>query len=483
MQDMIHFENDYPTCAKIKVIGIGGGGNNAVDSMIDQGMRGVEFYAINTDAQALARSSVPTKIQIGRELTLGRGAGADPAIGTKAAVDARDEITKAIQGADMVFITAGLGGGTGTGAAPVVAEIAKSMGILTVAVVSRPFRFEGPQRMRKANEGLDRLREFVDTCIIVSNDRLLEVVGPKATLTEAFGVANQVLSMGVSSISDLISVPGLINVDFADVRTIMNETGGAVLGVGVGKGENRATEAVKKACSSPLLDKIVIDGARGVLICITGGPDITLHEINEATTMVYEAAAPDANIIFGAVVDERLKDEVRVTIIATGFDEKPARGGFVDDDTRVSAGFRERLESSLSAASAPSASPSASATPATPPRGIATPPPVDSRPAEPQASAAPAAAAPAPTPTAAVMGAAQAAPAADRRPADVFDFAQPGNPLRTATTTADPDTKDERGNSTTARPANPTPKGTPSQNFEEDLETPAFLRRRKGLFE
>src|SRR5690606_11962605 len=238
----------------------------------------------------------------------------------------KEEITQALADADMVFITAGLGGGTGTGAAPVVAEIAKNLGILTVAVVTRPFRFEGPQRMRKANEGLERLREFVDTCIIVSNDRLLEVVGPKATLAEAFTVANNVLAMGVSSISDLIGVPGLINVDFADVRTIMNETGGAVMGVGVGKGENRATEAVKKACSSPLLDKIVIDGARGVLICVTGGSDMTLFEVNEATTMVYEAASPDANIIFGAVVDERLKDEVRVTIIATGFEDKLLRG-------------------------------------------------------------------------------------------------------------------------------------------------------------
>ncbi len=307
---------------KIKVIGVGGGGSNAVESMLEQGIEGVEFLVINTDLQALARSNAPTKIQIGRELTLGRGAGADPAIGAKAALDAADEITRAVQGAEMVFITSGLGGGTGTGAAPVVAEIARSMGILTAAVVSRPFRFEGPQRMRKAEEGLDRLRAFVDTCIVVGNDRLLEVVGTKATLNEAFNVSNQVLSMGVSSISALISAPGLINVDFADVRTIMNNTGGAVFGFGTGKGEHRAVEAVKKACASPLLDKITIDGARGILICITGSPDLTLFEVNEATTMVYELADPDANIIFGAIVDERLKDEARVTIIATGFDEK-----------------------------------------------------------------------------------------------------------------------------------------------------------------
>ena len=375
MQDNIQFENEYPSTAKIKVVGVGGGGTNAVDSMMDQGLRGVEFYVINTDAQALARSPVPTKIQIGKELTLGRGAGADPSIGSKAAVDAKDEITKALQGADMVFITAGLGGGTGTGAAPVVAEIAKSMGILTVAVVSRPFRFEGPQRMRKANEGLDRLREFVDTCIIVSNDRLLEVVGQKATVVDAFNIANNVLSSGVSSISDLISVPGLINVDFADVRTIMNETGGAVMGVGAGKGENRAVEAVRKACSSPLLDKIVIDGARGVLICVTGGSDMTLHEINEATTMVYEAAAEDANIIFGAVIDERLKDEVRVTIIATGFDDK-GKGGFDPDGSgggsrgaRGAVGFSGGSGFEMSFGGGGASGPSASSAGATAPAG------------------------------------------------------------------------------------------------------------------
>ncbi len=310
---------------RIKVVGVGGGGSNAVDSMMDKGLRGVELYVINTDEQALARSKVPTKIQIGRELTLGRGAGGDPALGSRAATDATSEIMKSLRGSDMVFITASLGGGTGTGAAPVIAEIAKSMGILTVAVVSRPFRFEGSQRMRKAEEGLERLRGSVDTCIVVSNDRLLDVVGKKATLGEAFDVSNHVLGMGVSSISDLISAPGLINIDFADVRTIMNDTGGAVFGFGIGKGQNRAAEAVKKACSNPLLDKFSIDGARGILICVTGSPDITLYEVNEATTMVFESAGPDANIIFGAIVDERLKDEVRVTIIATAFDENHPR--------------------------------------------------------------------------------------------------------------------------------------------------------------
>jgi len=322
MPSVIQFEKEFVPGARIKVVGVGGGGTNAVDSMVESGMQGVEFYVINTDVQALDRSRVPTKIQIGKELTGGRGAGADPAIGKQAAEAAREAITEALNGADMVFVTAGLGGGTGTGAAPVVAQIAKELGILTVAVVTRPFRFEGAKRMRQAQEGLDQLRRFVDTCIVVSNDRLLEVAGRKATLVEAFNVANEVLRMGVSSISDLISIPGLINVDFADVRAIMNQTGGAVMGVGVGKGENRAIEAMKKACQSPLLDKIEINGARGVLICITGGPDLTLFEVNEATTQVFEAASPDANIIFGAVIDERMKDEVRVTIIATGFDDK-----------------------------------------------------------------------------------------------------------------------------------------------------------------
>lgn len=463
MQD-IQFESDIEPCARIKVIGVGGGGTNAVESMVKSGLRGVEFYVVNTDAQALARSSVPSKIQIGSEATAGRGAGADPNIGAKAAVDHKDEITAALSDADMVFITAGLGGGTGTGAAPVVAEIAKNLGILTVAVVTRPFRFEGPQRMRKANEGLERLREFVDTCIIVSNDRLLEVVGPKATLAEAFTVANNVLAMGVSSISDLIGVPGLINVDFADVRTIMNETGGAVMGVGVGKGENRATEAVKKACSSPLLDKIVIDGARGVLICVTGGADMTLHEVNEATTMVYEAASPDANIIFGAVVDERLKDEIRVTIIATGFEDKLLRGSEPSkndskssDDLRTGGGsLKDRLDTILPgsnrqpASSAPKPSPAATS-------------------AQPVAKPADQ-----PTPTASALF--NNKPAEEPRTNEVFDFNRSDNPLRGAFD--GPSAKPAEADKT--EPAKPA--GQP-ENFEDELETPAFLKRRRNLFE
>jgi len=477
MQD-IQFESDVEPCARIKVIGVGGGGTNAVESMVKSGLRGVEFFVVNTDAQALARSSVASKIQIGNEVTSGRGAGADPNIGAKAAIDHKEEITQALADADMVFITAGLGGGTGTGAAPVVAEIAKNLGILTVAVVTRPFRFEGPQRMRKANEGLERLREFVDTCIIVSNDRLLEVVGPKATLAEAFTVANNVLAMGVSSISDLIGVPGLINVDFADVRTIMNETGGAVMGVGVGKGENRATEAVKKACSSPLLDKIVIDGARGVLICVTGGSDMTLFEVNEATTMVYEAASPDANIIFGAVVDERLKDEIRVTIIATGFEDKLMRGdGKIEqkstDDLRSGGSLKDRLETILPSGSRPGA-----ATQQKPASSISGGG-MQSQPA-PSKPAGGTAVADQPTPTASALFGSNKPE--EQRSGEVFDFNRTENPLRGA---FESDAKPTQGLADN-KPAEANGNGKApgqSENFEDELETPAFLKRRRNLFE
>ncbi len=317
----IQWDNDSPMMTRIKVIGVGGGGCNAVDDMVAKGFAGVEFYAINTDFQALKKSRIPNKIQIGEESMHGLGAGAIPELGEQAARASEEQIRALLDSADMVFITAGMGGGTGTGAAPVIAEIAKSMGILSVAIVTKPFMFEGPQRMRRATGGIKRLREHVDTMIVILNDKLMETVGPKTPLTEAFQVVNGVLAQGIRAISDLVSMPGLINVDFRDVRTIMGETGGAVMGVGVGKGENRATEAVKKACHSPLQEKIVIDGARGVLINITGGMDTTMHEINEATSLVYDAADPDANIIFGVVIDEKMKDEMRVTIIATGFSE------------------------------------------------------------------------------------------------------------------------------------------------------------------
>lgn len=311
--------------ARIKVVGVGGGGCNAVDSMFDLGLQNVEFYVINSDLQALKRSKCPNRIQIGAELTKGRGCGAAPQLGEKCMMDAREEMMETLAGADIVFVTAGLGGGTGTGAAPVVAQIAKEMGILTVAVVTKPFKFEGPRRLKSAEGGLEKLRENCDTMVVINNERLLEHVGPKVPIKDAFKVADNVLAQGVVSISDLVATPGLINVDFNDVRTIMGGKGGAVMGVGVGKGENRAAEAVKKATSSPLLDKIVIDGATGVLICITGGPDMTLQEVSEATQMVHGAADPDAEIIFGAVIDESMTDQIRVTIIATGFPDDVQR--------------------------------------------------------------------------------------------------------------------------------------------------------------
>ncbi len=307
--------------ARIKVIGVGGGGCNAVDSMFDLGLQNVEFYVINSDLQALKRSKCPNRLQIGSEQTKGRGCGASPELGERCMLDAKDEVLDLLQGADIVFITAGLGGGTGTGSAPVLAQIAKELGILTVCVVTKPFKFEGPRRMKSAEWGLARLKDNCDTMIVINNERLLEHVGPKVAMREAFRIADNVLAQAVTSISDLIGTPGLINVDYNDIRTIMGGRGGAVMGVGVGKGENRAGEAVKKATSSPLLDKVVIDGATGVLICITGGADMTLQEVSEATEMVHEAADPDAEIIFGAVIDESLEDQLRVTIIATGFAE------------------------------------------------------------------------------------------------------------------------------------------------------------------
>lgn len=319
----IEFVEDASPRTRIKVIGVGGGGCNIVDSMIDLNLMGVDFCNINTDTQALALSKSPNKLHIGTEITNGMGCGADPALGEKAAQASKDRITEILTDCEMVFIAAGLGGGTGTGASPVIAEIAKSLGLLTVAIVTKPFAFEGPQRQKRAELGLAKLTEFVDTKIVILNDKLVDIVGPKTPLTEAFSHVNHVLAQGVRAISDLISVPGLINVDFMDIRTIMGETGGAVMGVGIGKGENRAIEAVKKACQSPLQEKIVIEGARGVLISITGSSEVSIQEINTATSMVYESADPDANIIFGVVIDPSLKDEMRVTIIATGFpDEK-----------------------------------------------------------------------------------------------------------------------------------------------------------------
>src|SRR5438876_4280153 len=314
--------DEVPQAAKIKVIGLGGGGSNAVSRMMAAEFTGVEFIVANTDVQALHASPAPVKLQLGTRLTQGLGAGSNPDVGRGAAQEDPDQITRLLSGSDMVFITAGLGGGTGTGAAPVVASLAKDLGILTVAVVTKPFTFEGRKRMLQAEAGLDALRAVVDTLITIPNQRLLAVVDRGTPLLEAFKVADTVLQQAVQGISDLILVPGLINLDFADVRTIMAGVGMAMMGTGIGHGEHRAFDAAHKAIASPLLDDTSIDGAQGILINFTGGLDMSIHEVEEAARVVHEAAHDDANIIFGAVVDPSLHDEIRITVIATGFTEK-----------------------------------------------------------------------------------------------------------------------------------------------------------------
>ncbi len=312
--------------AVIKVVGVGGGGSNAVSRMVDAGLRGVEFIAANTDAQALAMLDADVKLNIGRESTRGLGAGADPEVGLSAASESRDDIKEALKGADMVFVTAGEGGGTGTGAAPVIAEIAKNeVGALTVGVVTRPFDFEGAQRSKQARDGIGRLREVVDTLIVIPNERLLSVVERRTSMLDAFREADDVLRQGIQGITDLITIPGLINLDFADVRTIMHDAGSALMGIGSASGENRCAEAAKAAISSPLLEES-IDGATGILLNITGGHDLGLFEVHDAAEVVHAAADGDANIIFGAVIDEDMNDEVRVTVVGTGFDQRFARG-------------------------------------------------------------------------------------------------------------------------------------------------------------
>jgi cell division protein FtsZ len=311
-----------PPAAKIKVIGLGGGGGNAVSRMMSADFTGVDFIVANTDLQALRSSPAPVKIQLGSKLTQGLGAGSNPDVGRGAALEDPEEITRLLEGADMVFITAGLGGGTGTGAAPVVASLAKDLGILTVAVVTKPFVFEGRKRLLQADAGMEALRGVVDTLIAIPNQRLLSVVDRGTPLLEAFKVADTVLQQAVQGISDLILVPGLVNLDFADVRTIMSGMGMAMMGTGVGHGEHRALDAAQKAVASPLLDDTSIEGARGILINFTGGADLAIHEVEEAARIVQEAAHEEANIIFGAVIDPALQDEVRMTVIATGFTER-----------------------------------------------------------------------------------------------------------------------------------------------------------------
>jgi cell division protein FtsZ len=320
--------------AVIKVVGVGGGGTNAVNRMVDAGLRGVEFIATNTDAQALQMCDADIKLNIGHELTKGLGAGANPDVGQGAASESRDDIKEALKGADMVFVTAGEGGGTGTGAAPVIAEIAKNeIGALTVGVVTRPFEFEGAQRAAQAEEGIARLREQVDTLIVIPNDKLLSIVERRTSIIDAFREADNVLRQGVQGITDLITIPGLINLDFADVRTVMEDAGTALIGIGDAAGESRATEAAKSAISSPLLEESV-EGAAGILLNITGGRDLGLFEVNEAAEIIASAADANANIIFGAVIDESLADEVRVTVIATGFHHRGTRPSTARDAVR-----------------------------------------------------------------------------------------------------------------------------------------------------
>ena len=320
---MLEFDSNLEQLAMIKVIGVGGGGNNAVNRMIEHGVQGVEFISVNTDAQALNLSKAEVKMQIGGKLTRGLGAGANPEVGKKAAEESKEQIEEALRGADMVFVTAGMGGGTGTGAAPVIAQIARDLGALTVGVVTRPFSFEGRKRATQAQGGISAMKEAVDTLIVIPNDRLLEIVDKSTPMLEAFREADNVLRQGVQGISDLIAVPGLINLDFADVKTIMSNKGSALMGIGISSGENRAAEAAKKAISSPLLETS-IDGAQGVLMNITGGTNLSLFEVQEAADIVASASDQEVNMIFGSVINENLKDEIVVTVIATGFNEGEA---------------------------------------------------------------------------------------------------------------------------------------------------------------
>jgi cell division protein FtsZ len=313
------FADDFVNYANIKVIGVGGGGGNAINRMIKAGLKGVEFVAINTDAQVLDQSLAPVKVQIGREITHGLGAGANSDVGKRAIEESYEAVKEALGTPNMVFITAGMGGGTGTGAAPVVADLARAAGALTVAIITKPFRFEGGKRIKRAEEGLLELKGKADTLITIPNERLLEIVDRKTTLTAAFAMADEVLYQATKGISDLITIPGLINCDFADVRTVMLERGEALMGTGFGEGEERAIDAAREAISSPLLQNLSISGAKGVLINVTGGEDMTLFDVNTATSLIYEIAGDDANIIFGAVVDHEMEDKMRVTVIATGF--------------------------------------------------------------------------------------------------------------------------------------------------------------------
>ena len=330
--------------ATIKVIGVGGGGNNAVDRMVDSGIRGVDFITVNTDRQQLLKSKAPTKIQIGEKITRGLGAGANPDIGAQSAEESKSEIAEALRGADMVFVTAGMGGGTGTGAAPIVAACAKEMGILTVAVVTKPFTFEGKKRLSQAERGIESLKGKVDTLVVIPNDKLLQIIDRKTSIVEAFKMADDVLRQGVQGISDLIAVPGLVNLDFADVKTIMLNTGIAHMGIGRACGENRAEDAAKQAVQNPLLESS-IEGARGVIINITGGANLGLHEVNTAAELIQRSVDPEANIIFGAVIDETLEEDLVITVIATGFEKGGQAAGSTPVGEIVNKAWEKKINS------------------------------------------------------------------------------------------------------------------------------------------
>jgi len=331
---------DIETFAKIKVVGVGGGGTQAINRMINSKLKGVEFLCVNTDAQALHFSEAPTKLHIGKDITRGLGAGSDPEIGKKSGEENKDEITEVLAGSDMVFITYGLGGGTGTGAGPIVAEAAKNAGALTVAVVTKPFAFEGQKRKIVAETGLADLREKVDTLITIPNDRVLQIIDKKTSMLDAFKIVDDVLRQGVQGIADLITMHGMVNVDFADVKTIMAEAGSALMGIGIASGDNRATDAAKAAIDSPLLD-LSIDGAQGVLFNVTGGYDLGMHEIDEAAKVITDATDPEANIIFGAVIDESMQGELKITVIATGFDGKHGKKDQTVTDLHIQETFEE----------------------------------------------------------------------------------------------------------------------------------------------
>ncbi len=333
----MHMTSQAESFAQIRVVGVGGGGSNAVNRMIAAGLSGVDFIAVNTDAQALMLSDAPKRVRIGDKLTRGLGVGGDPELGRKAAEESSDELHQVLEGSDMVFITAGMGGGTGTGASPVIASIAREMGALSIGVVTRPFAWEGAVRGEAARAGVEQFKQEVDTLIVIPNDRLLEITDKRVSLQDAFSLADDVLRQGVQGISELITVPGLINLDFADVRTIMSQGGAALMAVGSASGDNRAVEASQQAISNRLLD-ITIDGARGILFNVTGGPDLSLFEVNEAASIIKQTAHPDVNLIFGAVIDENMGDEVRITVIATGFDQTEQRPRV------VRAAFSEKVE-------------------------------------------------------------------------------------------------------------------------------------------